>query len=313
MGIFTSYRQRHYVWASVIAFIVPELGFFYLGLGRLGLIYGAANFFLNFVWGLFALRKALHGVPLFCLIAAMIAIRIAAALHVSKLAKLVRARANYPWFARLHYWIVVFYIVPFLIVSGIRGLFFEPFVASSTSMFPTLAEYDYLFANKFVYGHGPYSFPINIGFTTQTGGHSPERGDVAVFRLLSDTNVVFIKRVIGLPGDKVQLYQGRLYINGNLVPRNAVKNLIFSNGEKAIEYIETLPNNVSYSIVEVGDNKVGDNTREFVVPQNKYFVLGDNRDNSLDSRFDIGFVPVDNIYAKAVVAFDQYWIPRFVK
>ena len=142
---------------------------------------------------------------------------------------------------------------------------------------------------------------------------SPKRGDIAVFRPPGDAEEDFIKRVIGLPGDKIQMIEGRLYINGEIVPREADKKVKTADAygveTEVPTYIETLPGGVKHQIIEIqGDNGYLDSTKVFEVPQGDYFMMGDNRDNSTDSRVPpdqggVGFVPFENFVGRAEVIF----------
>ena len=191
-----------------------------------------------------------------------------------------------------------------LIAGCIRTFLFEPFKIPSGSMYPTLEIGDFLFVSKYTDGYSRYSFPFGKpAFEGRVWLDLPERGDVVVFKFPGDNKTDYIKRVIGLPGDTVQMKNGRLYINGDMVQREEVGKYVID--EYTIlpmtytEYVETLPNGRKHHILEASDDKATDNTVEFKVPENHYFMMGDNRDNSNDSRKDVGFVPLDNIEGKA--------------
>ena len=189
----------------------------------------------------------------------------------------------------------------------VRTLLFQPFSIPTGSMIPTLLVGDYLFVNKFGYGYSKHSIPYSPDiFEGRVWASEPERGDIAVFKLPNDTNVDYIKRVIGLPGDKIQMINGVLFINGEAVKREA-KGFFsrddFRGGVEVPIFTETLPNGVTYDTLDLNINGVGDNTGVFEVPQGHYFMMGDNRDNSLDSRFDVGFVPFENFVGPAKVVF----------
>jgi signal peptidase I len=195
-----------------------------------------------------------------------------------------------------------------LIALVIRSLAFEPFNIPSGSMIPTLLEGDYLFVSKFSYGYSRHSFPLS--FMPMSGrvlSSTPERGDVIVFKLPRDNKTDYIKRLIGLPGDTVQVKDGRLFINGNLVERERVDDFVytdrFGSVRRVTQYQETLPEGKKHFILEEGDARGYDNTREFTVPPGHYFMMGDNRDNSLDSRADVGFVPDENLVGRAEILF----------
>ncbi|MEQ8306949.1 MAG: signal peptidase I [Hoeflea sp.] len=195
-----------------------------------------------------------------------------------------------------------------LLAVIIRTLFFQPFSIPSGSMMSTLLVGDYLFVSKFSYGYSKYSIPFSPDlFSGRIWSDEPERGDVAVFRLPSNPKLDYIKRVIGLPGDRIQVRDGILFINGEAVERELVGNYTpegrYNRGTDVPVYRETLPNGVSYTTLDLNENSPGDNTREFLVPEGHYFMMGDNRDNSQDSRFDVGFVPLENFVGRATIIF----------
>ena len=192
----------------------------------------------------------------------------------------------------------------------VRTFLLEPFNIPSGSMKPTLEVGDYLFVSKPAYGYSRYSFPF--GLVPMEGRaymkHLPEQGDIVVFRLPSNTQIDYIKRVIGMPGDRVQVIDGRLYINGAMVLRDPVGlKRVEDSGYTTtmMEYLETLPNGVVYRIYEEADDRPLDNTEEFIVPQGHYFMMGDNRDNSQDSRVQnmVGYVPFENFVGRAAFIF----------
>ena len=196
-----------------------------------------------------------------------------------------------------------------LIALVFRTFLFQPFSIPTGSMTPTLLIGDYLLVSKFSYGYSQYSFPFSPplfdGRVLAMG--EPERGDIAVFRLPRDPSLDYIKRVIGLPGDRVQMRDGRLFLNGEPVERERggayLAENTFGDPVEIPVYLETLPNGVSYQTLDADPNGPGDNTREFVVPEGHYFMMGDNRDNSADSRFNVGMVPLENFVGKAQIIF----------
>jgi signal peptidase I len=195
-----------------------------------------------------------------------------------------------------------------LLAMVIRTVFFQPFTIPSGSMMPTLLVGDYIFVNKFAYGYSKYSLPFSPDlFDGRIFGNEPDRGDVIVFRLPTDTDVDYIKRVVGLPGDRIQVTNGVLHINGEAVPRQPnggfTSDYRLDPGSDVPIFRETLDNGVSYDTLDQVPNSRGDDTREFIVPEGHYFFMGDNRDNSLDSRFDVGFVPAENLIGRASVIF----------
>lgn len=196
-----------------------------------------------------------------------------------------------------------------LIALFVRTVFAEPFSIPSGSMIPSLLVGDYLFVSKLSYGYSRHSLPLSMPLI---GGRifytEPERGDVIVFKLPSDNRTDYIKRLIGLPGDRIQVKEGRLYINGKVTERVPEGEYVLRNENgKAVRferYTETLPNGVKHPIIEMSDAGPFDNTEEFVVPEDHFFMMGDNRDNSLDSRsVRVGFVPKVNLVGRAKFLF----------
>jgi signal peptidase I len=189
----------------------------------------------------------------------------------------------------------------------IRTFLFQPFNIPSGSMKATLLVGDYLFVSKYSYGYSHYSFPLSPPlFSGRIFASQPHRGDVVVFRLPKDDSVDYIKRLIGLPGDHIQMKDGMLYINGTAVKREREPDFIDDeNGEHVRRWRETLPNGVSYDTLDLQDNGFLDNTQEYVVPPGEYFMMGDNRDNSTDSRVlsQVGYVPFENLIGKAQLIF----------
>ncbi len=197
-----------------------------------------------------------------------------------------------------------------IIALVIRTFLFQPFNIPSGSMKETLLVGDYLFVSKYSYGYSAYSFPFSPPlFTGRLFGSPPDRGDVAVFRLPRDDSTDYIKRVIGLPNDRIQMIGGLLHINGVPVKRERIEDYIETEeSDRAIRvkrWRETLPNGVSYTTLDLQDNGFYDNTQEYVVPQGQYFMMGDNRDNSTDSRVlsQVGYVPFQNLIGRAQIIF----------
>ena len=191
-----------------------------------------------------------------------------------------------------------------LIAIVIRTLWFEPFKIPSGSMYPTLYVGDYLFVSKYTYGYSKHSLPWSVPlFEGRIWKDAPNRGDVVVFKYPRDNRTDFIKRVIGLPGDKIKLEEGRLYINGQKVEREEIENFVmrndYGNAERYRQYVETLPGGVKHRILEISDHEANDDFDEVEVPQGSYFMMGDNRDRSDDSRVNVGFVPEENLVGKA--------------
>src|SRR6202166_5100601 len=166
-----------------------------------------------------------------------------------------------------------------LIALCVRTIAYEPFNIPSGSMIPTLLVGDYLFVSKFSYGYSRYSLPFGLPlFSGRIFFTPPERGDVVVFKLPRDPSVDYIKRVIGLPGDRIQVRDGVLYINDVPVKRERVEDYVYREGGVTLrqaQYIETLPNGRSHRIAQISDNGPEDNTAVFVVPADHYFMMGD--------------------------------------
>jgi signal peptidase I len=200
-------------------------------------------------------------------------------------------------------------VIAVAIAIGIRTIAFEPFNIPSGSMEPTLLIGDYLFVSKYAFGYSTYSLPWGIRlFSGRILGSMPERGDVVVFKLPRDNKTDYIKRVIGLPGDRIQVKEGILQINGEPVKRERIEDFVDrDNGivTRQLQYLETLPNGRVHHILEVSDNGPLDDTPVYTVPPGHYFCMGDNRDNSLDSRVQsaVGFVPADNLVGRAEILF----------
>lgn len=216
-------------------------------------------------------------------------------------------------------------VVYALLIAGVfRTIFFQPFWIPSGSMKDTLLVGDFLFVNKMAYGYSRYSCPFSMcPISGRILGSEPERGDIVVFRHPVNGND-FIKRLVGLPGDRVQFRDGRLILNGEVVPREPAGTFteVFDRqgplrgyprcsnapvGEGGVcekeRFLETLPNGVTHSVLNISDS-FGDNTPEFTVPEGQYFFVGDNRDNSQDSRYaqsvgGVGFVPFENLIGRA--------------
>ena len=197
-----------------------------------------------------------------------------------------------------------------LIAVVVRTFAYEPFNIPSGSMLPTLLVGDYLFVSKTSYGYSSYSLPFGLQlFDGRIFFSEPERGDVAVFKLPLDNETDYIKRIVGLPGDSIQVVEGILQVNGEPVKRRQVDDFTnrdtVGNFRSFSRYIETLPNGVEHSILEESDTRPYDNTQVYTVPKGHYFAMGDNRDRSRDSRFlfDVGFIPVKNLVGRAEFLF----------
>ena len=197
-----------------------------------------------------------------------------------------------------------------LIALFLRVLFFQPFTIPSASMEPTLLEGDYIIVSKFSYGYSRHSIPFSPPlFKGRIMERAPERGDIIVFKLPRDGRTDYIKRLIGLPGDRVQMRQGRLWINGKEVVDKELPPVMIDSGygftRNVQRFQETPPGGRTFITYDFGPDGDVDNTPTFVVPEGHFFFMGDNRDNSLDSRvpaeIGVGFVPAENLVGKAQI------------
>ena len=227
---------------------------------------------------------------------------------------------------------VIIVIEALAIAMFVRIFLYQPFNIPSGSMKETLLIGDYLFVSKLSYGYSRFSFPrtatLCVPFTSSCTtfrvlpdlvdngkrlfAAEPKRGDVAVFRKPSDTDIDYIKRVIGLPGDEIQMKDGVLFINGQMVPKKKIGSIKIREREHfglspADVYEETLPNGVTYQVLDSQPRGSLDNTVPFKVPEGHYFMMGDNRDNSSDSRDmsegGVGYVPFENFIGRAEIIF----------
>ena len=204
-----------------------------------------------------------------------------------------------------------------LIALVVRTVAFEPFNIPSGSMIPTLLVGDYLFVAKYSYGYSRYSLPFGMplfsGRIFLPFSNLPERGNVVVFKLPTDPSTDYIKRIVGLPGDHIQMRHGQLFINDQQVPRRPTEDFVYEEGGSMMllhQYVESLPRGpgeppLEHPIIKVGDNGPLDDTPVYDVPPGHYFAMGDNRDNSQDSRVlsAVGYIPAENLVGHAQFLF----------
>ncbi len=193
-----------------------------------------------------------------------------------------------------------------LFAAWVRAFLFQPFNIPAASMKPTLLVGDYFFVSKFSYGYSHYSLPMSPPwFSGRVFANEPRRGDVVVFRLPKDDSTDYVKRIVGLPGDRIQMIDGQLNINGELVKRERLADFVETDerglATRTKRWRLTLPNGVSYEVLDLVDNGFLDNTQVYIVPTGYYFMLGDNLDNSSDSRVlsQVGYVPFENLIGRA--------------
>ena len=201
----------------------------------------------------------------------------------------------------------------------IRSFIFEPFNIPSGSMKPNLLVGDFIFVSKYSYGFSKHSLPFSIPLIPgKILSNTPERGDVVVFKTPENNRTDYIKRVIGLPGDKIEIKNGIVFINGSEILRKKLNDFIDTDNKtnnKRVRMYNEYFFNKEIHILDITDNGIADNTQLFNVPENHFFVMGDNRDNSQDSRFinTVGFIPYENLVGKAQFIFFSLENSRFLQ
>ena len=201
----------------------------------------------------------------------------------------------------------------------IRSFIFEPFNIPSGSMKPNLLVGDFIFVSKYSYGFSKHSLPFSIPLIPgKIFSNTPERGDVVVFKTPENNRTDYIKRVIGLPGDKIEIKNGIIFINGSEIFRKKLNDFIDTDNKtsnKRVRMYNEYFFNKEINILDITDNGIADNTQLFNVPENHFFVMGDNRDNSQDSRFisTVGFIPYENLVGKAQFIFFSLENARFLQ
>ena len=199
--------------------------------------------------------------------------------------------------------------IALLLAGIIRSFLFEPFHIPSSSMKPTLLIGDYLFVSKYSYGYSKYSFPFGLNLFSGRfwQRNQPKRGDVVVFRLPSEPSINYIKRIIGLPGDKIRVENGNLYINDEKIKKVYDGSFVEESSlltNEIDKFTETFPDGKTISVLDQTTTPQ-DNTQTYEVPAGHYFMMGDNRDNSQDSRFldHVGYVNEENLVGRAEMVF----------
>ena len=210
-------------------------------------------------------------------------------------------------------------LVAIFIALIIRSFIFEPFNIPSGSMKPNLLVGDFIFVSKYSYGFSKHSLPFSLPLIPgKIFPKSPERGEVVVFKTPENNRTDYIKRVIGLPGDKIEIKNGIIFINGSEILRKKLNDFIDTDNKtsnKRVRMYNEYFFNKEINILDITDNGIADNTQLFNVPENHFFVMGDNRDNSQDSRFisTVGFIPYENLVGKAQFIFFSLENARFLQ
>jgi signal peptidase I len=301
--------------ASIILIAIllgPATVMLWLGRGRLALLYFVLQFALAAALFIAVILEwvppqVLKGVtPSQAFALLQIVLGTVAIVHAISL----RRSTARTWFSR---WLISLPLplaVAVLTAFCLRVFFYQPFNIPSGAMIPTLETGDYLLVSKTAYGYGKYSLPLDVGFHRRASSPVPERGDIAVFKRTRDGEADYMMRIVGLPGERVQMTGGVLYIDGEAVKREPIEDYDNSDHEayggldKIRMYRETLPNGVSFAVLDAEPNGPADDTGEYVVPPGHYFVMGDNRDNSFDSRYQaVGYVPYENLIGPATLIF----------
>ena len=200
----------------------------------------------------------------------------------------------------------------------IRSLIAEPFNIPSGSMKPNLLVGDFIFVSKWSYGYSKHSLPFSIPLIPKKiFSKIPNRGDIVVFKTPEDNRTDYIKRVIGLPGDKIRIVNGEIRLNDSIIVRKKMNDFLDNDKKSSMKRVRKYKEyheDLNFEILDIMDNGISDNTELFIVPEGYFFVMGDNRDNSQDSRFKtVGFIPFDNLIGKARFIFFSLENSRFLE
>ena len=200
----------------------------------------------------------------------------------------------------------------------IRSLIAEPFNIPSGSMKPNLLVGDFIFVSKWSYGYSKHSLPFSIPLIPKKiFSKIPNRGDIVVFKTPEDNRTDYIKRVIGLPGDKIRIVNGEIILNDSIILRKKMNDFLDNDKKSSMKRVRKYKEyheDLNFEILDIMDNGISDNTELFIVPEGYFFVMGDNRDNSQDSRFKtVGFIPFDNLIGKARFIFFSLENSRFLE
>lgn len=213
---------------------------------------------------------------------------------------------QFGWLRALSTYVLAIAISGLVLAVPIRAFLYQPFHIASQAQLPTLMAGDHVLVSKFAYGYSRFSLPFNLPlFDSRIVPREPDRGDIVVFKLPKDHKTDYVKRVIGLPGDTIELRSGVLHINGNTVSRQRVgdyERRVDKTSKRVPQYLEILPNGVAYHILESDPDGLFDTVGPYKIPAGHYFMLGDNRDNSIDSRSDsVGTVPFENLVGRVEI------------